>query len=366
VHVPKYNRIQTRMNIKTNTHHHSPNGGPLAELQPSGRTGQTETPQHRNTEAPTCFEASPTVGRFDIGDSLATAQSLVAPDRSDGGNHQLSTINHPSSVALLAKEDQQTLAVIETKPLAVAAPHHKARRKGRVACLPKLQRDLVNRMLSNGVPYKNIVAALGEACFSVSERNISSWATGGYLEWRFEQDLVLQNRLDQDHLVDHLRRDDASELPEVGLQAAATRISQVLLQKTARAEDIEANLGTFSQMVDVLCRLNREIGILQKQREDSRRTLGPAFDAARIREEEQTAAHKTERYYSDPEDDSGLEKPASPALLPPFPTSSTLAVKDLEDSIRKQRQRNQEFQALMQSLNEKKDATPTGQNGSHS
>src|SRR5207244_4999521 len=119
------------------------------------------------------------------------------------------------------------------------------------------------------VAHKNIVAALHETGFTVTERNISNWATGGYLEWRCEQDLVLQNRLDQDHLVDHLRREDASELPEVGLQAAATRISQILVQKTACAADVEANICTFSEMVDVLCRLNREIAIMQKQRDDS-------------------------------------------------------------------------------------------------
>src|SRR2546428_7161958 len=224
-------------------------------------------------------------------------QQLVAPERSKGGNHQLSTINH-----------QLTAIVIDTKPLPATVQHHKARRTGRIACLPKIPRDMVNRMLSNGVPYKNIVAALDEGGFPVTERNISSWATGGHLERRFEQDLVLQNRLDQDQLVDHLRRDDASELPEVGLQAAATRISQILVQKTACAADVEANIGTFSEMVDVLCRLNREIAIMQKQRDDSRRTLGPAYAAARVKNEDQLAAIEFERFYSNPPADSTLAK----------------------------------------------------------
>src|SRR5436309_3542360 len=130
----------------------------------------------------------------------------------------------------------------------LAAPKHseggrKIRRNGRIACLPKVQRDLVNHMLWNAVPYKNIVAALDEAGFTVTERNISNWATGGYLEWSLAQEHVLQNRLNQDQMLDFLRRDDAPEVPEVGLQAAATRLSQVLLQKLARAEDPEAQLS---------------------------------------------------------------------------------------------------------------------------
>ncbi len=248
--------------------------------------------------------------------------------------------------------------IIDAKPVPATAQRHKARRTGRVACLPKIQRDMVNRMLSNGVPYKNIVAALDEGGFFVTERNISSWATGGHLEWRFEQDLVLQNRLVQDHLVDHLRRDDASELPEVGLQAAATRISQILLQKTACAQDVEPHLGTFSQMVDVLCRLNREIGILQKQRDDSRRTLGRAHDPARVQDADQMSAIENERYYSDPPPSSKLAKPAVPPALPPIPTSTVLAEADQEAEHLKKLAHQESFLATLQALNGKKAPGP--------
>src|SRR6267378_4609324 len=166
----------------------------------------------------------------------------------------------------------QAAVLIDAKPLLPSAQPRKIRRNGRVASLPRLQRDLVNRMLWNAVPYKNIVAALDETGYSVTERNISNWATGGYLEWGFEQEHVLQNRLDQDYLLDFLRRDDAPELPEVGLQAAATRLSQVLLQKLARADDPEAHLDNYTKLIDLLVRLNREITVTQKQRDDSRRT----------------------------------------------------------------------------------------------
>jgi hypothetical protein len=233
---------------------------------------------------------------------------------------------------VLLTTNSQPPTIIDAKPLSAAVPRRK-RRQGRVACLPKLQRDMVSRMISNGVPYKNIVAALDEAGFTLSERNISNWATGGYLEWRIEQDLILQNRLDQDHLVDHLRRDDASELPEVGLQAAATRLSQIFLAKTARADDVEANLATFSQMVNVLCRLTREIASLQKQRDDSRRSLGETHDPARIKDEEELDAIEKERLFSDPPPDAQLPKPAQPPILPPVPTSAILAQAEREAEV---------------------------------
>jgi hypothetical protein len=184
---------------------------------------------------------------------------------------------------------------------------------------------MVNRMLWNGVPYKNIVAALDDAGFTLSERNISNWATGGYVEWRLEQEAVLENRLNQDHLLDFLRRDDAPELPEVGLQAAATRLSQVLLQKLARSDDPEANLDNFSRLIDIQCRLNREIVATQKARDDSRRTLGKEYDPVLVKDVEQVGAIEMERSYSDPHSGSKLEKPAVPPLLPQIPTGTLLA-----------------------------------------
>src|SRR3954447_2643042 len=95
------------------------------------------------------------------------------------------------------------LEATDAQPLSQVATqtNRRPRRKGRVASLPKVQRDMVNRMLWNGVPYKNIVAALDDAGFTLIERNISNWATGGYLEWRLEQEAVLENHLNQDHLL---------------------------------------------------------------------------------------------------------------------------------------------------------------------
>ncbi|HSU57105.1 MAG TPA: hypothetical protein VLT36_23895 [Candidatus Dormibacteraeota bacterium] len=222
--------------------------------------------------------------------------------------------------------DSEAAALINTRPLPPAVKSRKVQRNGHVARLPKLQRDMVNRMLWNAVPYKNIVAALGEVGFTLSERNISNWATGGYLEWRLEQEHLIQCRLDQDHLLDFVRRDDAQELPEAGLQAAATRLSQLMLQKLSRADDPEMNLESYSKMVDLLCRLNRELASSQKQRDDSRRTLGPEYDPVLVKDTETVEVIKNERYHSfPPDDDDSLEKPAERPFLPPIPTATDLA-----------------------------------------
>src|SRR5947207_2124772 len=74
-------------------------------------------------------------------------------------------------------------AIIETEPLPCPAQRRNGHRNGRIASLPRIQRDMVNRMLWNAIPHKNIVAALDEEGYTVTERNVSNWATGGYLEW---------------------------------------------------------------------------------------------------------------------------------------------------------------------------------------
>jgi hypothetical protein len=244
----------------------------------------------------------------------------------------------------------QAAALIAAKPLPPPAQPRKIRRNGRVASLPRIQRDIVNHMLWNAVPYKNIVAALNEAGFTITERNISNWATGGYLEWRLEQEHVLQNRLDQDHLLDFLRRDDAPELPEVGLQAAATRLSQVLLQKLARADDPEAHLDNYSRLVDLLCRLNREIAATQKQRDDSRRTLGPEYDPARVKEEEQLSAIENERFFSNPPPGSSLGRPSVPPAQPPIPTASLMAQEASQERAEAEIERLKRSTAMLKAL----------------
>jgi hypothetical protein len=302
------------------------------------------------------------------------SSTQIKIQKSEFKNPELYLITPPLSSA-------QALAMIDAKPLLPSAPgalvapklgeggscpaKRKIRRHGRVASLPKVQRDMVNRMLWNGVPYKNIVAALDDAGYTLIERNISNWATGGYLEWRLEQEAVLENRLNQDHLLDFLRRDDASELPEVGLQAAATRLSQVLLQKLARADDPEAHLDNYTKLIDLLCRLNREIATTQKQRDDSRRTLGREYDPVFVKDVEQVNAIEMERDYSQPDSDSDIKEPAVPPLLPQIPTATFLAERAREERHEAEIARAKHGAAMMQAVLENNGIVPSRSKPNH-
>jgi hypothetical protein len=169
-----------------------------------------------------------------------------------------------------------------TPPLILKPKPRKHRRNGNIARLPKLERDLVNQMLSDGATYPNIVEALDEVGRTVTARNVSNWARGGYLDWLKDQEQVLENRARQDSLVDLLREQDASQLPEVGLQFAATTLSELLV----KPGNLEADLDKYLRVIRTLCRLSREIFRLQKYRDDCARSVRESPEAIKKEDRE--------------------------------------------------------------------------------
>ncbi|HYG35786.1 MAG TPA: hypothetical protein VEC99_13430, partial [Clostridia bacterium] len=119
-----------------------------------------------------------------------------------------------------------------------------------------------------------IVAALDEHNIQVTARNISNWKTrGGYKAWCQEQDRALETRLLQDNLTEHLRKTEASHLPEVGLQLAATNLSRFFLHPGTQ-QQLANEPEKFARPISVLCRLARQIHALQKYRDDSAKAAG--------------------------------------------------------------------------------------------
>ncbi len=181
-------------------------------------------------------------------------------------------------------------------------------RNGRIAHLPKLERDMVNRMLFDGIPQNKIAEALVQRGFKVTPRNVSNWATrGGYRQWCLDQALLVQTRLDQDALTDFLH-DDPTRLPEVGLQIMATRLSQTILRS---ALDLKESLP----LVAMLCRISNEILKLHKFR-DVRRSIGnPGYQFERQKLEKTKELETVRKVYSGEPVETEKETPAPNYLL---------------------------------------------------
>jgi hypothetical protein len=165
-------------------------------------------------------------------------------------------------------------------------------RNGKIARLPKPVRDVVNRMLFHHIPQEKIVAALDEVGIHVTQRNISNWKTrGGYREWCLAQEHALQLHLHQDNLLDLLRRHDASELPEIGLQAAATQLSQFFLTPEAR-QLLLSHPNEYERRVSMLSRISAQLKALQKYRDDCAKNANSKHDPERIRRETDSTLEK--------------------------------------------------------------------------
>ncbi|HWV99815.1 MAG TPA: hypothetical protein VNZ64_09005 [Candidatus Acidoferrum sp.] len=223
-----------------------------------------------------------------------TALSSIAPATQDQSCIASAT-EGPSSKALATEDERaKTQASAETRNFQLATLSSAALqprqnrpagkpRNGKIARLPKLERDMVDRMLSNNLPRRKIVAALQECGFHVTERNVSNWKTrGGHKEWCAAQEHALELRTFQDNLTEFLRRHDASELPEVGLQSAATTLSAILLRPDLMRELI-ADPDKYSKLIELQCRLAREIQALQKNRDAAANALGRRYNPERLK-----------------------------------------------------------------------------------
>ncbi|HSU56770.1 MAG TPA: hypothetical protein VLT36_22115 [Candidatus Dormibacteraeota bacterium] len=158
--------------------------------------------------------------------------------------------------------------IISAPPTATAQLGQRMR-NGKIARLPKLERDLVNKLIHNHVPYSKIVWALAGRDITVTERNISNWRTrGGYKEWCAEQENQLRFAHIQDHLTDYLRQRDAQELPEVGLQVASTQLTSLLMNPQTAAA-LLADPNKYARVVDSLDKCSARLKELQNDRYDT-------------------------------------------------------------------------------------------------
>lgn len=190
----------------------------------------------------------------------------------DPAAHALAPVQPPN--ASPAEEPLLHLQFINPAVGALQKPPAAKPRNGKIARLPKLYREMVNRMLANNVPHQKIVGALSECGFQATHRNISNWKTrGGYSEWCAAQARALELRNFQDNLADFLRRHDAAELSEVGLQSAATNLSAVLLRPDLMRE-LLSDPAKYSKLIDLQCRLARELHALQKDRDAISKIVG--------------------------------------------------------------------------------------------
>ncbi len=195
-------------------------------------------------------------------------QSLLSTLAQVPKSEDLALVRCPPPGAHVPTVIDATPVTVTTSPPETRLLHGRPR-TGAVASLPKDRRDLVCRLIGRGVPYKKIAQAIEQLGFVITERNISNWVThGGYAEWCSLYQDALQNSLRQDDLLQYHRSDNSPDLAEVGLQAAAVRLSELLLHQAAHLQATDGNAAKLEPLVTLLCRVNKELLNGQKYRDD--------------------------------------------------------------------------------------------------
>ena len=88
-----------------------------------------------------------------------------------------------------------------------------------------------------------------------------------------------------------------SDLPEVGLQAAATQLSQFFLTPAA-TQLLASDPKDYERRVSMLNRISAQVKALQKYRDDSAKALGYHHNPDRIRHETETSIERLTNTYT--------------------------------------------------------------------
>ena len=87
----------------------------------------------------------------------------------------------------------------------VAQARSDARRKGKIARLPKATRDMINHMLDDGLPYPVIIDEIGEAGEGLNAQNLTNWKNGGYQDYLKVQETIDKLKAQTETAIDILR-----------------------------------------------------------------------------------------------------------------------------------------------------------------
>ena len=146
----------------------------------------------------------------------------------------------------------------------------------KIAKLPKPLRDLINTMLDDGFPAREVIAKLQASTdpplpYRISEMNISDWKNTGYRRHLAQQErltLVQANREDAGEMVSS---HDITTLPEATLQILANQYYEFLCDFSPETlkQKISEDPLKYIRFINVFARLVREIVHLRKFRDAS-------------------------------------------------------------------------------------------------
>ena len=138
------------------------------------------------------------------------------------------------------------------------------RRNGKIARLPKSTRDMINRMLDDGLPYHVIIEEIHDSTdpalqCSISVQNLTNWKQGGYQDWLKDQLVIERTRMQMEFAADLLEPAG----PDPGLIHQACNVVAALQMFTAILEHGDEALrlilvdkpAAYLSVLNAICRI---------------------------------------------------------------------------------------------------------------
>jgi hypothetical protein len=134
-----------------------------------------------------------------------------------------------------------------------------AKRTGTVARLPSEARDEINRMLSNGGTYREIIAAMAAKGIKLQKNVLTTWLRGGHQDWLADEERFVKMERIREFALRVVKENQGTAIQEAGLQVAAAQIYELLMEFDPAALKEHLNKGDahgYAKLVNVMARLS--------------------------------------------------------------------------------------------------------------
>ena len=151
------------------------------------------------------------------------------------------------------------------------SPPLNPRRNGKTARLPKEVRDMLNRMLDDGLPYHIIIDELGEAGRGLNTQNITNWVKGGYQDYLKHQDALDHARAQVEAAIELLKEIGDVDLAQVRRACNYVAATQLLGTLRDHGDEtlkslLQARPAKYLSVVHTLCHQSNSALKLEKHR----------------------------------------------------------------------------------------------------
>jgi len=226
---------------------------------------EAAVPPGSGTDSISVNPCPPTTASAAVGSSVVQNSETPVEESDQSKIQNQNSKIHVASAAVLSDELGQSK---------IQNQNSKIHRK--IAKLPKPLLQLINSMLDDAQPAREIIAKLEASTdpplpYPISENNLSDWRNSGYQRYLLQQERLALVQANREGARDIIANDDLTTLPEATLQIVANQYYELLADFSPEQlrQQLSEDPLKYTRVLNVFARLVREIVHLRKFRDAS-------------------------------------------------------------------------------------------------